>query len=62
MPTAPDSDYVPPDPTQIETSAAALDFWSRTLDVPAEKIRDSVRRVGPVLETVKKDLGIGGVG
>ncbi|HXC41630.1 MAG TPA: DUF3606 domain-containing protein [Burkholderiales bacterium] len=62
MPTAPHNDYVPPDPTQIETSAAALDFWSRTLDVPAEKIRDSVRRVGPVLETVKKDLGIGGVG
>jgi len=62
MPTAPQNDYVPPDPTQIETSGAALDFWCRTLGVPADKIRDSVRRVGPVLETVKKDLGIGGVG
>ncbi len=56
------SSYVPPDPTRIETSSEALDFWSRTLAVPADKIRRSVEKVGPVLEAVKDDLGIGGVG
>ena len=52
--------YDPPDPTLVETKPEALDFWSRTLEQPPEKIRKAVQKVGPVLETVKKELGIGG--
>lgn len=52
--------YDPPDPTEIETKPEALDFWSRTLEMPPEKIKKAVQKVGPVLETVKKELGIGG--
>lgn len=52
--------YDPPDPTEIETKPEALDFWSRTLEQPPEKIKKAVQKVGPVLETVKKELGIGG--
>jgi hypothetical protein len=52
--------YDPPDPTLIEIKPEALDFWSRTLEQPPEKIKRAVQKVGPVLETVKKELGIGG--
>ena len=52
--------YNPPDPTLIEVKPEALDFWSRTLEMPPEKIRKAVQKVGPVLDTVKKELGIGG--
>jgi len=52
--------YNPPDPTLVEVKPEALDFWSRTLEQPPEKIRKAVQKVGPVLETVKKELGIGG--
>lgn len=52
--------YDPPDPTLIETKPEALDFWARTLEQPAEKIKQAVQKVGPVLETVKQELGIGG--
>ena len=52
--------YDPPDPTLIEVKPEALDFWSRTLETPPEKIKKAVQKVGPVLETVKKELGIGG--
>lgn len=52
--------YNPPDPTLIEVKPEALDFWSRTLEQPPEKIRKAVQKVGPVLDTVKKELGIGG--
>jgi len=55
--------YVPPDPTQIDArSAEALRYWSGVLETPEEKIRRAVQQVGPVLETVKTELGIGGVG
>jgi DNA-directed RNA polymerase subunit F len=54
--------YEPPDPTLIELKREALDYWARTLETDPEKIRKAVQRVGPVLETVKKELGIGGVG
>jgi hypothetical protein len=54
------ADYTPPDPTLVETEPQALDFWSRTLETDPEKIRRAVQKVGPVLETVKKELGIGG--
>jgi len=56
----PVNSYNPPDPTLIEVKPEALDFWSRTLEQPPEKIRKAVQKVGPVLETVKRELGIGG--
>jgi hypothetical protein len=52
--------YDPPDPTLVETKPEALDFWSKTLEQPPDKIRKAVQKVGPVLDTVKKELGIGG--
>jgi hypothetical protein len=59
----PQNEYVPPDPTQIDAwSAEALRFWSRTLAAPEEKILHAVRKVGPGLDQVKQELGIGGVG
>jgi uncharacterized protein DUF3606 len=54
--------YVPPDPTLVEDKPEALTYWARTLETDEEKIRRAVRKVGPVLETVKRELGIGGVG
>ena len=41
---------------------AARRYWSKTLETDPEKIRRAVRKVGPVLEQVKTELGIGGVG
>ena len=55
-------EYTPPDPTQIELKPEALDYWSRTLETKPERLRKAVQKVGPELETVKKELGIGGVG
>ena len=55
------SAYNPPDPTQIELKREALDYWAGTLETDPEKIRRAVQKVGPVLETVKKELGIAGV-
>jgi 23S rRNA (guanosine2251-2'-O)-methyltransferase len=53
--------YNPPDPTQIELNPEALDYWARTLETKPEKIKKAVQKVGPMLETVKKELGIAGV-
>ena len=56
-------DYIPPDPTVIEVeSSAALRYWSKTLETDPDKIRGAVEKVGPLLEDVKDELGIGGVG
>jgi hypothetical protein len=55
-------EYVPPDLTQIEQKPEALDYWARTLETDPEKIRRAVEKVGPVLEKVKQELGIGGAG
>ena len=54
--------YTPPDPTQIELKPEALDFWARTLETDAGKIRQAVQKVGAGLEKVKQELGIGGAG
>jgi 23S rRNA (guanosine2251-2'-O)-methyltransferase len=54
--------YTPPDPTKIEVKPEALDFWARTLETSADKIRKAVQKVGPSLEKVKQELGIGGPG
>ena len=62
MPNDSKSSYVPKDLTEIELEPEALDYWARTLETDPEKIRRAVRKVGPGLEKVKKELGIGGVG
>ena len=54
--------YTPPDPTRIDLQPEALDFWARTLEADPEKIRQAVQKVGPMLERVKLELGIGGAG
>ena len=54
-------EYQPPDLTLIETRPQALDYWSRTLETPPEKIKKAVEKVGPSLEKVKTELGIAGV-
>jgi Protein of unknown function (DUF3606) len=55
-------EYVPPDPAQIDAQdPEALRFWARTLETREDKIRHAVRKVGPMLEKVKKELGIAGV-
>lgn len=55
-------EYNPPDPTQIDDSAEAMRFWSSTLEVKEEKLRQAVKKAGPLLEDVKQELGIGGPG
>jgi hypothetical protein len=62
MTTDPGRGYLPPDPTLIEDKPEALRYWARTLETDEDKIRRAMRKVGPILETVKRELGIGGVG
>jgi hypothetical protein len=55
-------EYVPPDPAKIDAAnPEALKFWARTLETKEDKIRQAVRKVGPMLDQVKKELGIAGV-
>jgi hypothetical protein len=55
-------EYMPPDPAKIDAeNPEALKFWARTLETKEDKIRQAVRRVGPMLDKVKKELGIAGV-
>ena len=57
------NEYTPPDPTQIDAgSSEALRFWAQALETDEEKIRRAVKKVGPMLQKVKEELGIGGVG
>jgi hypothetical protein len=57
-----DGGYIPPDLTQIDVSKPeALRYWAKTLETDEHKIRRAVGKVGPVLEAVKKELGIAGV-
>jgi hypothetical protein len=54
--------YTPPDPAKIEADdPEALRFWARALETEEDKIRQAVRKVGPMLEKVKTELGIAGV-
>jgi hypothetical protein len=57
-----DNSYVPPDPAKIETKPEAIDYWARALETDPDKIRQAIRKVGPMLDQVKQELGIGGVG
>jgi hypothetical protein len=55
--------YVPPDPTRVDASnPEALRWWAGALETDKQKLREAVRKVGPVLEAVKEELGIGGAG
>ena len=55
-------EYKPPDPAKIDAeNPEALRFWARTLETQEDKIRQAVRKVGPMLDKVKQELGIGGV-
>ena len=55
-------EYVPPDPTSIEVNEPdALRFWARTLETPEDKLLQAVRKAGPMIDAVKKELGIAGV-
>jgi hypothetical protein len=55
--------YAPPDPAKIDAdNPEALHFWARTLETKEDRIRQAVRKVGPMLEKVKQELGIGGIG
>lgn len=55
-------DYVPPDPTKIEPGAESIRYWASTLEVKEDRLRSALRKAGPLLEDVKRELGIAGVG
>ena len=54
-------EYRPPDPTKIEKTDEAIRYWASTLEVKEERLRRAVEKAGPLLEDVKKELGIVGV-
>jgi hypothetical protein len=54
--------YVPPDPLLIEDKPDAYCYWARTLEFDAARIRRAVKKAGPLVEDVKKELGSFGVG
>ncbi len=55
-------EYAPTDMTKIDArKPEALRYWARTLETDEQKLKRAVEKVGPELETVKKELGIGGV-
>jgi hypothetical protein len=62
MANEPRTTYRPPDPLSIENKPEAYDYWARTLEADKEKIRSAVRKVGPLVEDVKRELGSYGVG
>ncbi|OQZ07374.1 MAG: DUF3606 domain-containing protein [Planctomycetes bacterium UTPLA1] len=35
-----------------------LDYWTKTLGVSADRLRQAVRTVGPMVDDVKRHLGI----
>lgn len=35
-----------------------LDYWTKTLNVSADRLRQAVRAVGPMVDDVKRHLGI----
>ena len=47
----PHKEYVPPDPAEIDVQdPEALKFWARSLETKEDKIRQAVRKVGPMLD------------
>lgn len=57
-----DKEYTPPDPTVIEDKPEALRYWARALEFDEERVRKAVRKVGPLVEDVKHELGSYGAG
>lgn len=55
-------EYVPPDQTKIEDSDEAIRYWASTLEVKEDKLRQALRKAGPLLEDVKREIGSYGVG
>lgn len=54
--------FEPADFTQIDPGTPEnLHYWARTLETDPDKLKRAIAKVGPVLETVKKELGISGV-
>jgi hypothetical protein len=35
-----------------------LDYWTKTLNVSADRLRQAVRAVGPMVDDVKRHLGV----
>ena len=62
MPADPCNGYAPPDPLTIEDKKDAYCYWARTLEFEEARIRKAVRKVGPLVEDVKRELGSFGVG
>ena len=55
------SSYIPPDPISIEGDRPeAIAYWSAALEVKPERLREAVAKAGPLVEDVKRELGIGG--
>ena len=54
-------EYAPPDPAKIDADSPRRSTTGRAPWRRPEKIRQAVQKVGPVLEKVKQELGIGGV-
>ena len=62
MTSDPSRGYRPPDPTVIEDNPDALHYWAGALETDPDKLQQAVRKAGPELDAVKRELGIGGVG
>ena len=54
--------YTPPDPTVVENKPEALEYWARTLETTPERVGEALRKAGPLVEDVKKEIGSYGVG
>ena len=54
--------YVPPDLTKIESSDEAIRYWASTLEVKEDKLRQALKKAGPLLEDVKREIGSYGPG
>jgi hypothetical protein len=54
--------YLPPDPTVIEDKPESLRYWAATLESEEQRIREAMRKVGPLVEDVKREIGAYGPG
>jgi hypothetical protein len=55
-------EYVPPDAASIDVKdPCAMRFWASAFETPEDKLMQAVLKVGPMVDQVKKELGIAGV-
>jgi hypothetical protein len=54
--------YTPPDQTVVENKPEALEYWARTFETTPERVGEALRKAGPLVEDVKKEIGSYGVG